>query len=499
MLSAPAAIRFLARSLIAGGSRQGAERERLADPASQPVRTMVRGEPLICRPDTTVRDAAQMMSARSKTSIVVELGDGGLGIMTDSDLRQRVVAQGLGGDTPVSTVMSAPAYTCAPDRLGGDVLLEMLQRGFHHLPVVSATGEILGVVKDQDVAVMDTRSSIFLRERIGRAQTVQELVSAGQEMPASVIAMHDAGVAAGKIQEIHTIVVDALTRRLLELSGAAAQAPFAWLALGSQARREMAPSSDLDSAIVWFGDPAEDLVRPALHALARVVTAALQSCGLRCDEHRATAADLLFVRSLESWQRVARNWIENPTQEQAVMLVSVMIDSRPVWGVRHGTPVTDTFRLAPRNPALLRLLARFALSQRPPTGFLRGLVVEHGGEHRGTLDLKNGGVSPIVNLARWAGMTAGVTSATTIERLHAGNAAGTLTEAAMHTLQDAFELFSSLRLAHQVEQLRAGQQPDDHVDPATLSSLMRSQLKEAFRAVAAIQKQVTAELNLGLR
>ena len=180
-------MRFLARSLIERGDFQGAARERQADPASHPVSTMVRGEALICPPATSVRDAAQMMSARSKTSIVVDIGDGTLGIVTDSDLRRRVLAQGLGGDTPVSVAMSAPAYTCTPDQLGGDVLLDMLHRGFRHLPVVSVTGEILGVVKDQDIAVMDTRSSTFLRKRIARAQSVEELVAAAAELRPSIV------------------------------------------------------------------------------------------------------------------------------------------------------------------------------------------------------------------------------------------------------------------------------------------------------------------------
>ena len=204
------------------------------------------------------------------------------------------------------------------------------------------------------------------------------------------------------------------------------------------------------------------------------------------------------LRSLASWQHAARSWIADPTQDKALILVSVLVDSRPVWGVHTGTPVTDAFRLAPRNPALLRLLARFALSYRPPTGFLRGLVVEHSGEHRGQLDLKHGGMIPIVDLARWAGMTAGVTSASTTERLRAAAAAGSLAAADAHTLRDAFELFAGLRLANQVRQLRAGQEPDDYVDPDSLSALTRTHLREAFRAVASIQKHIAAELSVGV-
>jgi CBS domain-containing protein len=176
----------------------------------------------------------------------------------------------------------------------------------------------------------------------------------------------------------------------------------------------------------------------------------------------------------------------------------VLVDNRPVWGIHTGTPVADSFRPAPGNPTLLRLLARFALSHRPPTGFLRGLVVESSGEHRGRLDLKHGGMLPIVDLARWAGMSAGVTSASTSERLRAAAAGGSLSDAEARTLEDALALITGLRVEHQVQQLRAGLEPDDYIDPARLTRLTRSYLKEAFRAVASIQKRVGAELSVGL-
>jgi CBS domain-containing protein len=303
---------------------------------------------------------------------------------------------------------------------------------------------------------------------------------------------------------VYSVAVDALTRRMLELEvgrweSTGPSVEFAWLALGSQARREALPSSDVDSAIVWFGEHEEEPARARLLELSRAVLAGLQRCGLRADEHGVNASDAPFVRSLASWQRVVRSWISEPTQEKALILSSVLVDSRPVWGVHTGTPVSDTFRLAPSSPALLRLLARFALSHRPPTGFFRGLVVEHTGEHRGRLDLKQGGVVPIVDLARWGAIAAGVTSASTMERLRAAADAGTLSPADAHSLEDAFELINNLRVEHQVAQLRAGAEPDDHVNPAELSGLMRTQLKEVFRAVTSIQKRLTSELSVGTR
>jgi CBS domain-containing protein len=502
LLAAPAGLRFVARDLLeSAGELGGGTREPAPDPGHQPVSALIRGAPVICGPDTPIAAAAQMMTAAPSTSVVVDLGDGKLGILTDRDLRTRVVAAGLPGHAPVSAAMTSPAYTCRPDRLGGDVLLEMLDRGFRHFPVVSGGGEVMGVVEDLDLVVVQTRSSFFLRQRVAGARSVDDLARAAADLAPTMVAMHDARVSAANIMAVYAVVVDALTRRLLELVIAEAGEPpasFAWLALGSQARREPVPSSDVDSALAWFGDIPEAEIRPRLHAIGTKVVAGLEACGFRADAHGASASNLVFVRSLESWQRAAHSWIEDPAQEKAPLLVSVLVDSRPVWGLHTGTPVSDTFRLAPDNPALLRLLARLALAYRPPTGFLRGLVVEHTGEHRGRLDLKHGGVIPIVDLARWAGIAAGVTSASTTERLRAAGAAGTLPADHAHTLQDAFELVTGLRLQHQVAQLREGKAPDDYVDPATLSRLTRSYLKEAFHAIASIQKHVAAQLNVGV-
>jgi CBS domain-containing protein len=492
LFARPAGVRYVARSLLLwprGGNR-GAP-YAAGDAVRRPVGTLIRDPPVVCPPDTPIQLAAQLMGEARQSAAVIDLGDGSHGIVTDRDLRDRVVATGAGGNTPVSAVMTAPAYTAPPDRLASDVMLEMLDRGLRHYPVVSGGGAILGVVDDMDLVAVEARTSFHLRQAIGRAASIDEVVAAAQGLPQLVVTLHDAHVAAADIAAIETVVVDALTRRLLELVIAARLEPlpaFSWLALGSQARREMAPSSDVDSAIIWFD--ADDDVHDELHGIGRDVSAALDACGLHPDDHRATAADPLLVRSRESWQRAASGWLADPTQEQAALLVSVFVDSRPVWGVHMGSPLADTFRGAAENTALLALLARMALARRPPTGFLRGLVVEDSGEHRGTLDLKTGGIMPIVNLARWAGMAAGVTSASTRERLKAAGEAGTLLAADTQLLTEALDLLSELRLGHQVEQLRAGATPNDHVNPESLSALTRAQLKEAFRAVASVQKRV---------
>jgi CBS domain-containing protein len=413
-----------------------------------------------------------------------------------------VVAEGMSADDPVAAAMTAPAVTVSADRAGALALLDMLDRGIRHLPVVAATGEVVGVVEDADLAAAEARTPFHLRSAIARAPTVDALVQAARELRPTIVALHRARADPLRIAAVHSVVVDALTRRLIDLAVAEVgppEVPFAWLALGSVARREATPGSDVESAIVLQGDaPGDALIEHAL-VISRRVEAGLRACGLRPDERGTTATNPLLVRSLASWQRAARSWLEDPTLEQALILVSVVVDSRTVWGLHTGMSVAEAFRAARGHPALLRQLARFSLSYRPPTGFLRGLVVEHSGEHRGRLDLKLGGLVPIVDLARWAGMAAGVTSASTPERLRAASAAGTLSTADAATLADAFQLVMALRLEHQVAQLQAGKEPDDHLDPAALSPLTRTYLKEAFRAVASVQKRVAGELGVSTR
>jgi len=96
-------------------------------------------------------------------------------------------------------------------------------------------------------------------------------------------------------------------------------------------------------------------------------------------------------------------------------------------------------------------------------------------------------------------MSSGVTCASTRERLLAASGAGVLTAVDANTLIESFELVSELRLDHQVAQLVAGAEPNDFVDPSELSTLTRSYLKDAFRAVASVQQHVASELSFPLR
>jgi CBS domain-containing protein len=505
LLARPDVLQFVVRSIV---SRQALA---TSDPApsdlgQRPVAALIRTPPVVCPASEPIRAAAQRMTAAGASAVLVRDGDR-LGIVTDRDFRSRVVAAGLNPDGPVSAVMTEPAYTVRADRLAGEVLLDMLERNIHHVPVLSAASQVLGLVDDGDLMSAQARQPFLLRRAIARATSPAELATVSAGLGPMIVALRDARVAAEQVAAVRSVVLDALTRRLAELAVAAAgepAAPFTWFALGSQARREAVPSSDVDSALAWQDTDRQDAgVAEYMARVAGAVQDGLRACGLRPDPNGTNAANPLFARSLAAWRAAAARLAKDPTQEKALILVSILTDSRPVWDSSGlGVPVADALwevRGQLSQSDLQRLLARFALSFRPPTGFWRDFVVEHSGERRGQLDLKHGGLIPIVDLARWAGMDAGVTSASTPERLRAAEAAGTLDSAEASTLLEAFGFIFSLRLDHQVEQIHQGEAPDDFIDPKQLNPLARSYLREAFRAVASVQAGLAAELSLGVR
>jgi CBS domain-containing protein len=503
VLERPAAVRFVVRSLARDVRLlTRAEEPPMPSPGGRPVRELIRSPALVCPPDTGVQEAARRMVDQGGTCVVVDLGER-YGIVTDRDLRTRVVADGAGPETPVSEVMSAPAWTVAADRSGTEALLEMLDHGIRHLPVVDAGGSLLGVLDDVDLMASERRAPFRLRAQIARGVDSAAVTGAAAELPETVVALHDADVPAAAISRMMAGIHDTIVRRLIELAHdelGAPPVPYAWLATGSYGRREPFPSSDVDSALAWEGPGDDSELRERLVAVARRVVDGLEAAGLHSDPKGAVAGKPLFTRSIGDWVRAIEAWSRDPDEGRGLMLMSVVIESDAVWGsTALAKRISEASIGAPSRDLLLSRLRAAALAERPPTGFFRDFVLHSTGERKGVLDIKRGGLLPIESLARWSGLAAGVGAASTSERLRASEVAGTLATGDVAVLRNALELMSELRMEHQVEQLRAGRQPDNLIAPKSLPSITRTALKEAFRAVARVQRGLGVELGLSAR
>jgi CBS domain-containing protein len=502
VLERPASARFIARSMNKGVRLlAGHDEQPVPSTGGRQVRELIRASPLLCPPATSVQEAARGMVERGVTCAVVDLGDR-LGIVTDRDIRTRVVAVGAPPETPIAEVMSAPAWTVAADSTGTEALLTMLDHGVRHLPVLDPGRRLIGVLDDVDLMASERRAPFRLRAAIARSPDVETVARAAAELPDTIIALHDAGLPAAAVSRAIASIHDSVTARLIDLDREAHRAPplpYTWLAMGSFGRFEPFPSSDIDCALAWDGPDDEDL-RGEMQALAERVLSGVARSGFRLDAHGALASKALFARSTEAWEDAARAWVEHPDRRRGLMLLSVVVESNPVWGATVAAErIAAAFARTPNRGVMLKRLAAAALVERPPTGFRRHFVLHWSGERKGELDIKRRGLHPIESLARWSGLAAGVSAASTRARIDASEGAGTLDAEDAVLLRDAYELVSALRMEHQVEQLRAGLPPDDLIDPRSLAPLTRTSLKEAFRGVARVQRGVRLQLGFAPR
>jgi CBS domain-containing protein len=428
-----------------------------------------------------------------------------LGIVTDGDLRSLVLEEGVSVDAPVGEALSGPLTTVGADAAGADVMLAMLDNDVRHVGVLSPRGELLGVLGGIDLVAAEARTPFALRREIARARSKDELSEAAQRLRSTVVALHATKLPPQQIGRVISVVADALIRRMIELaieSKGTTPAEFAWLALGSHGRRETVPSSDVDSGMAWEDESEEesggsdpprtpDGVVGYMRAIAGDVEDCIRVVGWSLDPHGVTASSEFSASSMGAWHRSIGHWLQNPGDEKVLIASSILLDGRTVYGPAELDP--RPILLEPANRAtLLPSMLRLALASKPPTGFRGNIVVESSGEHSGTFDIKHGGLLPVVDIARFAALKAGAEVTATVERLRAAEELGAIEPTQARTLEEAYDLFTALRLENQIRQLERGNEPNDYVDPKELSELTRRYLRDAFHEVTAVQKSLSS-------
>lgn len=487
-LSEAGGVRFVAATLRSRLAHATARTHRATPWGTQHVRSCTRPA-LVLAPETPIRVAAEAMTAQGRSALVVPT-DGGFALVTDRDLREQVVAGPLCPDDPVGAVRPTPAPTVRPDRLALEALVDMLEADVEALLVVE-DGEVVGVVDQVGLLDLEAPSPFLLRQRILRAESVDDVRTAVSDVPRLALRLLDASVEAVDVLDVLTTTTDAATRRLSELAVSELgepPAPWAWLTLGSAARREQTLATDQDNGLAFEGDGGD--VEAYFSAFAERMNAWLARCGYAECRAGVMARNPGWRLQKSGWLELYESWLRFPTRRN-VQLAMIGLDVRSSVGPLDLEPSFEAlFSEMPRRHEFLDALAHVAVADRPPLGFLRDFVVERSGNHVGRLDIKSGGVVPIVNLARLYALSVGSSARRTIERLRAGAARDHVPSETAQELEEAFVTVSQLRLEHQAAQVERGLPPDNHLDPAELPPLERRRLKEAFKAIARAQKTV---------
>lgn len=492
MASQPAFSRFF-MAQQAGRMRSAVEAVQVTDSGGAVLKTrvkdMLKREPICAPPDTPIREAARIMSERRISALLITI-DGRLeGIVTDRDLRNKVVAINRDSTDPVSEIMTVDPVTMPLHSLAFECLLEMAQRGLHHLPVVDGD-RVVGLVSAGDLMRLEQANPIYLVGDIAAQNDLAGLKSSAARLPSVVETYIAQDASADDINRVVTAIGDAITRKLINFAEAELGPPpvrYCWVALGSQARLEQGLQSDQDNAII-IDDSVTEADREWFAQLADRVCSGLVECGYPACPGDMMASNPKWRQPLRQWGLYFSGWINEP-EPDALLNAQTFFDMRPLYGDNElfSRLQRSVVSWAPKANRFLAYLAKQTQQWTPPIGFFREFVLETEGEHKDTLDIKAGGIIAIVQMARLFTLSKGLTPVNTIARLKAAAGASALTEENAQDLADAFEFITYMRLRHQVRQLRAGQEPDSHIKPAELTAFEKRHLREAFQIIRKMQ------------
>ncbi|KAA0256211.1 MAG: cyclic nucleotide-binding/CBS domain-containing protein [Acidobacteria bacterium] len=443
-----------------------------------PVSGLLERAAVTLRCDATVGEAARMMREERVSSVILRCTPPA--IVTDRDLRNRVLAEGAGPQTPVLSVATRPLRTIPHTTPVYGALQAMLQHGIHHLPV-ERDGEIVGVVTSTDLLRLQSHGPLLAFKKVEKMRGRDSLASYGRDLSRMVATLSRSGLPATQVARLVSHLNDALARRLLawaERDLGAPPCPYAFLVFGSEGRFEQTLLTDQDNALVHADDGPE--AARYFSALAEKVVADLVAAGFPPCPGGYMATK--WNGPLSAWTERFAGWIETP-QAEAVLAAAIFFDFRSVGGTLDLTPLHDLLASAHDRAPFLSHMARAAVGFRPPLGAFRRLEVEDGG-----VDLKKGGIAPVQGLARVWGLDAGLTTTETVGRLHGAAAAGILDRTTAEGLAEAYQFLLGLRLREQLRALSEDRLPGNRVPIEALGQTERRHLKEAFLAVRDAQK-----------
>jgi CBS domain-containing protein len=453
-----------------------------------PVGALITRAPLVVGGEASVAEAARAMREAGTSAALV--GTEPPGILTDADLRSRVLAEGLSPDTPVWAVMSRPLVTLPAETPLFEALRRMLDHEIHHLPVTHR-GEIVAVLGDTDLLRHQTRSPLALLNRIEHLQHKAEVSGYAAEVMGVAATLFAGGLGVVQISGAIASLGDVLARRLLtlaELELGPPPCPYAWMVLGSEGRMEQVLLTDQDNAIAYLED--SDEARDYFAQLAAGVIAGLVRAGFPPCPGGYMATN--WCRPIADWKTLFRRWVDVP-EPQALLDAQIFFDFRGVHGDLSLEPLEEILLSAGRRGLFLAHLARAALRGRPPLRFPGRRLRSDDGR----IDLKAGGIAPAVMLARAYALAARSGARPTLERLSDAAEAGTLSRSAAEILAESFRFLIRLRLQEQLRSARAGEEPSNRVRVEALTDLERRRLAEAFEAVRKLQDATALRFNAG--
>jgi CBS domain-containing protein len=457
-----------------------------------PVKTFGRRDLVTCPADAPLVEVAACMRDRDISSIVVVDQGEPVGIFTDRDLRNKVVALGKDpGSLLARSIMSAPLIVVREDDFLFEALYRMSRHGIHRVCVVDANGRLTGIVTDTDILKLQTRSPQKMLRDIEEADNIADLSKLHRQIQDLVLHLVGTGATTRNLVRMIAHLNDRLLIRLIEILRVekfpALTDRFAFVVLGSEGRREQTLSTDQDNAIVHADDLTPEEAAQ-LAAFSHALIEALIAIGVPPCPGGIMAKNEFWRRSRTEWIRVVDDWLSTPTPEN-ILNGSMFFDIRTLYGEPSlEQQLKDHIAKSLSKEAVFLVHTTVnVLRFKTPLGWFGRIKTIKKGELRGKLDVKKAGIFAVTEGIKVLALEAGILNGGTRERLQGLVEAKVLAAEQAQDLEASFDFLVFLRLRCQVRAIREGREPDNYVSLDHLNHMEKGRLKLALKEVRSFQ------------
>jgi CBS domain-containing protein len=442
---------------------------------------------------TPIKESARIMCENGISSLVIMNNEGiPVGIITDKDLRKKVVAAARDVNEPVKNIMSFPIIKVDAKDYCFEAIVKMLKYNIHHLLVIK-NGQVGGIITNHDIMMLQGFSPVTIVRDIEMQQSIEGIIHTSKQITNLVGNLLQQGAKASNITRIITEINDRIVRKVIQFAEREFGPPpvsYCWIAIGSEGRKEQTFKTDQDNALI-YADPVveqEDSVRKYFLEFTTYVKESLLKCGFPPCPGDIMASNPKWCQPLKVWKKYFSQWIFTPKGE-SINLSNIFFDFRGIYG---DFSLEESLRdyllnIVKDQRVFLGYLANLAVRNKPPLGFFKTFVVEKSGEHKDKLNLKIKGIAPIVDIIRLFSLEKGIRETSTLERIEAlKNKHGVVRDYADEIIY-AFEFLMLLRMKHQYYQVIQGIMPDNFINPEKLSNLEKKLLKDTFQLISKLQ------------
>lgn len=450
-----------------------------------------------CSPTNTAKEVANIMLEKNVGAILVIDNDLPVGIITDKDLRNKIVTGKNSISALASVIMTNPVITYPLKMTVTQAQMAMMKNDISHLCITkdgTTNSKVVGMLTKHDIMVSIGNNPAVLIRAIKRAKKLKKLKLIRINIQQLLRGFLDQNLPMSLISKIISELNDACTRQVIALVLKKMQTPppvkFAWLSMGSQGRNEQLLQTDQDNALV-FEDVSEELeteTQAYFLNLAAKINKGLFKIGYEYCPAEMMASNPIWCLSLSEYKNKVNHWITN-TGKNEVLLSFIFFDYSFVFGDKElVNNLSDyIFEEIKANPTFYIHLVSAALQSPSPTGFFRDFLLEENGAHKDFFNIKNRTLMPLADAARVLILSHSVKSiSNTVERF----------EKLAELEPQNNELFTACAQSYKVlQRFRTNQgllhnDSGQYISIDSLSKAERIKLKSTFKTIKELQELI---------